>query len=532
MQELFEAFKFNSTPAKTQRMAFLKWAKENGITSNEHGAWTISDDFTLEKYTSLVRDGDGTYFTNWLERKTDDCCRFNPASSYGYGVHRAKEEGDPMYRTADQKREESPSRAANHSNVTATFKRVKEVLTELMNFKDASSVAPLEINFARKVAYLFNPEKLLPLYNKATIQVIAGYFEIPNIDPSNYKATANILEKLKEWNGGTEPVDFTLKLGPFLYKIFGKPFSLESKSIIFYGAPGTGKTYTVEQGLREKFAIDPQNTDFDNQVYVAQFHPSYTYEDFIEGLRPELVNNQVTLALKSGQFKQFCIKATEALKRARQQGKDAPEFYFVADEINRAELSRVLGEVLVCLEDSKRIDFDKEGKLAPDSFTVHTQYSHLIQDEKNAVIWNEEEKKATFGIPANLYFIGTMNDIDRSIDSFDLALRRRFTWERMDCDYSALKEVLLDRKPDSSNVDDYIERCKKLNLLIATGWGLGSSYQIGHAYFMSVDKNLTMAARVRLFESKLAPLLREYLRADYSEPEIEKNIKVAKETFC
>jgi 5-methylcytosine-specific restriction endonuclease McrBC GTP-binding regulatory subunit McrB len=367
---------------------------------------------------------------------------------------------------------------------------------------------------------MYNPEKLLPIFKREVIEAIASFIGI-EVEASNYKATSVILDTLSvKWDLEPYSFELTQKLGDFLWTMFGKSFSLENKNIIFYGAPGTGKTYTVLEGIKQRILIagDDENEVLD----FSQFHPSYSYEDFIEGFKPVNGGNGISLELKSGRFKKLCKKAMVELRDARTNKREPKSYYFVADEINRAELSRVLGEVLVCLEDSKRIDFDKDEKLT--GLYLQSQYGHLdTEDQAVLTIKN----KHYFGIPSNLYFIGTMNDIDRSIDSFDLALRRRFVWKRMDCDYAVIKDKFL----YDSQVESYVEICKKLNTLIADEWGLGQSYQIGHAYFLEVGKKINKSAMQRLFKSKIKPLLSEYLRAEYAPKEIEQKLKDAENIF-
>lgn len=269
------------------------------------------------------------------------------------------------------------------------------------------------------------------------------------------------------------------------------------KNIIFYGAPGTGKTYTCEENIK-------RIVDGDTSRYkIIQFHSSYGYEDFMEGLKPTLENGQTTLKLELGDFKSFCQEAQKMPEKS---------FFFLVDEINRAELSRVFGELMYALE--------KRGH------TITTQYDYL----------RKPEQRGDFQVPENLYFIGTMNDVDKSIDSFDLALRRRFLWERMDCEYG----VLLDNLP-YSNIDPYAKACEKLNDTITNDGsdklGLGEIYEIGHAYFLRIKEYAKNSNEIKsthmnsLFDEALAPLLKEYLRSEFAEKDIANEIKKLRKNF-
>lgn len=301
----------------------------------------------------------------------------------------------------------------------------------------------------------------------------------------------------------------------------------KSKNIIFYGAPGTGKTHTAEQNVMRIIEENPLDTDDqDNRFGKVQFHPSYSYEDFIEGLKPSLVNGHVNLELKQGDFAQFCDVAStyaESFRHAKNYNDSLKyAFFFLVDEINRAELSRVFGELMYCLE--------KRGQ------GIQTQYSYL-----------KDEDQKLFVIPDNIFFIGTMNDVDRSIDSFDIALRRRFLWHRMDCSYDVIKNELshlnnigeLDK--NDNPVTGYIAACYNLNQFITeqgdNQLGLGKLYEIGHAYFLKIKHYVTGLKEIKpahlneLFDDALAPLIKEYIRSEYPEKQLDDKVKEAKKVF-
>ena len=300
----------------------------------------------------------------------------------------------------------------------------------------------------------------------------------------------------------------------------------KSKNIILYGAPGTGKTYTSEMNIARIVEEDYPNEEISprDRFQKIQFHPSYSYEDFMEGLKPSVsINGNVVLTLQEGDFVKFCKKAKEYEEAFEKEQKDKMKyaFFFLVDEINRAELSRVFGEVMYAL--------DKRGN------SIQTQYSYMKEgDEKY------------FSIPKNVYFIGTMNDVDRSIDSFDIALRRRFFWYRMDCDYFAIQNELLQfSNIGTFDIKDipksgYLKSCYELNQYITaksdSKLGLGNLYQLGHDYFMKIKQHAKSPTIKNgdlkdLFEFSIEPLLKEYLRAEYSEDEIEANIEKAKKVF-
>ncbi len=359
-------------------------------------------------------------------------------------------------------------------------------------------------------------------------------------------------------------------LSMFVWEIYANisnPFSLK-KQIIKYGSPGTGKTYQARQQTsllfdiwKEEFA--PKNSSFTHasQIELVQFHPSYSYEDFMEGLRPDLNNGTVQLTLQNGVFKEFCRKAgkwevdvhnlgldweTSTISDLCSHQKDlgehwqyifdlldevkpsdtvessgtagssgavvskkisdvVPPFFFIIDEVNRAELSRVFGELMYCLE--------YRGAKG----CVKTQYANL-NTQDTGMLWIDQGYQ--FFIPSNVYLIGTMNTIDRSVESFDFALRRRFRWEEVVPDTGLLRYHL---KKHCNKWTFLAENLEALNDLIVNEPLLGHDYQIGHAYLMNLkyDTSLTVAeVRNCVWDDCILPLLQEYLRGTGKETEL------------
>ena len=348
--------------------------------------------------------------------------------------------------------------------------------------------------------------------------------------------------------------EFLLKAFPTWIWAFNNKFPTEdSPNVIFYGAPGTGKTYRVDEYLKSKYGNDE---DYKKHVTWIQFHPNYSYEDFIEGIKPMGIDsrtNSIKLELVNGHFKDFCIKAKE---------EPDEEFYFVADEINRANLSAVFGETLSLLEAGYRDDPSEGGK----RHLIEKQYSalerNLVKNLSESDNTTYYEKTGLFGVPKNIRFIGMMNDVDKSIDAFDLALRRRFKWVRMFCDYSVINDKIVKEQGKSTDPTSYITSCAKLNYFISgiepkeeqgldeeqikhvkeikDNLGLGASYEFGHSNFMKITDVCKQNGSSRIdkddkrdiFNQYLAPTLKEYLRSSISdEKEIEKKLDEAKEIF-
>ena len=339
------------------------------------------------------------------------------------------------------------------------------------------------------------------------------------------------------------------------------------KAIVKYGPPGTGKTYKAKESAKLQFDIwkdfyDSKNSYvFENHIETVQFHPSYTYEDFIEGLRPILINNQSQLCLQNGTFKDFCINAGKWEKDlaeldSKKNWKDTtinelkqyleqkeldwnekehwtyifdyakngnentkifealPPYFFIIDEINRADLSRVFGELMYCLEYR-----GVEG-------CIRTQYSKLNTNQTGMLKIGNDYK---FFIPNNVYVIGTMNTIDRSVESFDFALRRRFSWEEVKPDIELLRNHLSKKY---KGWEDLANRLADLNDKISKEKLLGSEYQIGHAYFWNLPDPKMKTLSVNqlaavIWNDRIKPLLQEYLRGTGREDELIDDFKKA-----
>lgn len=336
------------------------------------------------------------------------------------------------------------------------------------------------------------------------------------------------------------------------------------KQIIKYGPPGTGKTYTCQRNAFYHFEnwtskyCPSFKGNFENHVERIQFHPSFTYEDFIEGLRPVPDEaGKTALKLVPGIFKSFCKRASqwerdvykalpdhinnwENLKakhvKEKVQGdhwsflQDAedddpldkliPPYYFIIDEINRAELSRVFGELMFSLEYR-----GYAGK-------IKTQYSQLAVGDENEY-WIENGQNFFF-IPHNLFLFGTMNTIDRSVESFDFALRRRFRWKEVLPNYSVAK--LFFKENNCDKFEKVVDNLKALNDKISSDTRLlGKDYQIGHSYLMKLNDRIktmsTQGYNQYVWQNNLFPLLEEYLRGTAEPGEIKNKLEELKKAF-
>jgi 5-methylcytosine-specific restriction protein B len=234
----------------------------------------------------------------------------------------------------------------------------------------------------------------------------------------------------------------------------------------------------------------------------VQFHASYNYTDFVEGLKPAVIDGQHVFLRMDGIFKRFCRKAAKSENKGK-------KYFFVIDEINRADLSSVFGELMFCLEK----DYRGEKGITQTQYHGMPTYQYIPQDGSVSDLFitntNDSAGKIQddifakgFYIPENVVIIGTMNDIDRNVETFDFALRRRFRWINIDANQS-IKERF-------GATSDLADHAIKLNDAIAHETYLGEAFQLGQSYFseFKLDENDYST----YFENELKPVLTEYLR--------------------
>ena len=310
--------------------------------------------------------------------------------------------------------------------------------------------------------------------------------------------------------------------------------------IILTGAPGTGKTRMAKKVAEE---LNDKNYEF------VQFHPSYDYTDFVEGLRPiedkdKDGNTTMVFRKVDGIFKKFCRDV--AVQNEEDKNNKKKKYFFLIDEINRADLSKVFGELMFCLET------DKRGK----GNAVQTQYQNLpTYDVKEKKYYGENEDIFANGfyIPENVIIIGTMNDIDRSVESMDFALRRRFIWKEVEVDEKLLQNSLtamLTEYTDKNNeklfTDDNARDVAKgitfyimnLNKVLRGDSRFGKHYFISQGQFANLPENVIEYAAnageaediaMSLIESvwnlRLESLLYEYIRGEGDEQDFVKECK-------
>lgn len=235
------------------------------------------------------------------------------------------------------------------------------------------------------------------------------------------------------------------------------------KNVILQGAPGVGKTFAAK-----RLAYSIMGEKDQSRVMMIQFHQSYSYEDFIMGFRP---TQEGGFVLKPGAFYNFC-KAAEI--------DSENEYFFIIDEINRGNLSKIFGELFMLIENDKR----------------GIQLQLLYSDEK-------------FSVPDNVYIIGMMNTADRSLAMLDYALRRRFAFFDMKPGFETDGFRNYKANLNSSKFDNLINYVESLNTVIADDDSLGEGFCIGHSYFCNLEDTSDQTLS-RIVEFEIIPLLKEY----------------------
>lgn len=237
---------------------------------------------------------------------------------------------------------------------------------------------------------------------------------------------------------------------------------LRKKNLILQGAPGVGKTFTAK-----KLAYAIMGEKDEDRVMQIQFHQNYSYEDFVMGFKP---NKGGGFELKNGKFYDFCKKA---------ENDKLHKYFVIIDEINRGNLSKIFGELLMLIENDYR--------------------------EKPILLAYKNDE--AFAVPSNLYIIGMMNTADRSLAMIDYALRRRFSFFEMKPGFDSVQFIKYKNSLKDSHLNKLVEAITALNKVIETDDSLGSGFCIGHSYLCNLENDYNLE---NIVEYDIIPMLREY----------------------
>ena len=489
-------------------------------------------DMSLEEYTNVNRSD---AFVYWLEKRTEALGSIWGGSAFKFGIYRrartdAKEPGGgrifgDKYAWMDKYGETEEE----------AFASVRTRLTDVIDAARTGNLEAIDkIDFSPavkwKVAFLYQNRKdagLLAIYKEG--RLAARYKEAfpEEEEPPPSQQHAALITHYS-WLGGVLDISRRLWLDPKEQTPpeppDDRPKACHPRNQILYGPPGTGKTYeTVSHALAVVDGVDVDKIREDRKeepeavlkrysklrfkspggaggrpegrLAMVTFHQNYAYEDFVEGIRPKLAkagddgrdldsatseSTELAYELRHGIFRSMCEVADNARRKAREDGGESPRYVLVIDEINRGNIPKIFGELITLIEPSRRLGADNKT-------TVTLPYSG---DD--------------FGVPDNLYIIGTMNTADRSIQQMDTALRRRFTFV----------EMMPDAKHDLIWEDVEGVNCRRMlramNERIALL--LDREHQIGHTYLLKVE---TMEQLADTFRNRIFPLLQEYFYDDW-----------------
>ena len=427
-------------------------------------------EMTLDDYCIGKGDENKDNFCYWLEVKLKPLGYYFPGNSKSYLIYWNKD--DEEYKVAGYLKKLS------ETDPKSLMQTLAHDISDLVESTYPSSFSDkFGESFILKVLNSYYPNVYAPINSKTHIDNIISLFDIPCDSNDFIERNKAVYHFYQE-----QCHDNNISAFDFMHILYDN-FNIKEGEI---------------KQLNGEIILDGS--------YVRiQFHPSYDYVDFVEGLRPiQDDSHNVGFERKDGVFKSLCIIALQNPNK---------NYVMLIDEINRGEISKIFGELFFSIDPGYR---GKDGK-------VRTQYANM-QTEPNdfddALGITDPSNFGHFFVPDNVYIIGTMNDIDRSVESMDFAFRRRFAFKEI----KATDRVeMLD---DLTWKDEAVRRMNRLNAKIEKIEGLSSAYHIGPAYFMKL-KNYN-GDYDQLWENHLEGLLFEYLRGM---TEIPTKLKVLAEEY-
>ena len=411
---------------------------------------------SLEDYCIGNSDVNNNNFCYWMERRLEPLGRYFPGSSKSYLIYWNKIDEEykvhGYLKTLSDKPEEIMKTLA------------KDISNMVVNDDPMSMAKKIGESFILKILSVYYPNEYAPINSRVHIDNIISLFGIQCDNDNTFERNRAIYRFYEEQTQEKQ-------ISPWAFmSILYNNFNIKDGEVI-------------QDGVIKK----------EGDYCIVQFHPSYDYTDFVEGLRPmQDENGNLGFERKNGVFKELCVTA---LKNPNKK------YVMIIDEINRGEISKIFGELFFSIDPGYR---GVEGM-------VRTQYQNLVEED--------DEFYEGFYVPENVYIIGTMNDIDRSVESMDFAFRRRFAFKEVK---SKDRLGMLD---DLAWKDEAIKRMTNLNSEIENIEGLSPAYHIGPAYFLKLENY--NGDFDQLWESHLEGLLREYLRGMQGVEELIEKLKEA-----
>ena len=467
-------------------------------------------DLTLSRY--CIGTGVNNSFCWWIEKGLDQLGRYSPGSSKTYKIWYNKESDQYLYSSFVKTKADENPEMTNEELMSFLAKELHSVI----NNEEQLSTLKFGESFILKILYSYYPETYLPINSSVHINNLLRLLGLEE-DCSN----KDIFGKNKFLFDEVYKRETEQKISP-----------VEFMRII-YALFDLDKGYNNSQGYSAA-----------GDVAFVQFHPSYDYTDFIEGLRPTEPNDDGMVGFEKmdGIFKNFCIKALS---------NPSKKYVFIIDEINRGEVAKIFGELFYSIDPGYRVSKEMiEKHLSGEApiTAIRTQYSSMAKSPNPFdLALDENENYGHFFIPSNVYILGTMNDIDRSVESMDFAFRRRFTWKEIKA--SDTQAAILRTSsswggtlPQESLLTEIEKRMKLINDFIwndekDTGIeGFSAAYHIGASYFLKLaqyDNGKSVDPFLKLWTNHLESLFIEYLRGTGHEKKIKelKNIFLNSDVF-